>query len=911
MRFFIVLLCLGIVRSLQAGYTISLTTAKFDPLKEGEPNIPLSLKAKETGTTYYIVQFKGPIFRDWKKQIKKAGAEILAYIPHFALIVKMDKNIKQKIEKLHFVRWVGLFHPYYKISPDFKSSSPPNPRGTYTQSKGWQNWFDPLYINSSNLRSVVLYALPDVKWDNVSSIVMGMGGEVKQITGAPPGRMIAWVPPSMIGELAKIDGIYYIAPYNPKTLWNNTTKYVIQSDVLTVAPDDWPDTTADTVIAGKLPLFDNNIKGQGELITVFDTGADYYSCWFADPEGDPPGPNHIVIEAYTNEGGDLVDTSDCGHGTHVSGTVAGLVSRGGPTGYDDYSGNAYLARLYIQDIGYTDRRGNCALGITDMYTSLGTAYNTYGSRIHTNSWGYTGDGSYQYESIDIDAFTFVNQEMVVTVAAGNDGPTLNTVAPPSTAKNCISVGSTYRESYDSSADTLSDFSSRGLTDDNRFKPEVTAPGGRYPPAGPRGDWREYIFSAFPNSVWGTASCRFAGMMGTSMATPAVAAAAALVREYYREGWYPSGTQNAADGFTPSGALIKATLIVSCEDMNGEDNGTDNPIPNAHEGFGRIKLDSALYFQGDEPQRLAVKDVASLATGQADTYVIDVLSALRPFRMALVWYDTAAAALANPTIINDLDLTLIDPSGTEYHGNQMTNGESDPNPASYDRINTVEFFQLTNPPVGTWKIIVSAYQVATNALQSYAIAAVGDIGSIQLAGYMDYVGSLTALNKKEGIYLKWRGGEPPYSIRRKKEPDEEFVTLLTGLKDNTYLDKNVKKGETYLYKIFDAKNRVVGISKITYRGATALFYSPTPSILKPGESITLSYSLPYETEVLFKVYNTSGRLVRRILVGKQKAGIHTLKWDGKDERGKLLPPGKYLIRMFADGKAGQRTFVIVK
>lgn len=902
------MLLIGLVVGVSAK-SISLTTAKFDPLKDGEPQIPANLKATEEGLSLYIVQFKGPVTREWKQILKNEGSEICGYVPHFALLVRMDPTTKKKIEKLWFVRWIGLYHPYYKISPEFQTLKQNNGRGSYLMDVGWRSYLDPLYVSSGNLQSMVLYALPYVNWSEVSSIVNGLGGEVKGITGVFPGRMIVWAPPSVIEELAKIDGIYYVSPYKPKTFLNNTTVYVVQSDVLTVASDNWPDATADTVIAGSLPLWDRNIKGQGELITVFDTGVDYYSCWFRDPEGDPPGPNHIVIEDYTDEGGDLQDGGACDHGTHVTGTVAGDPSRGGANSISDYRGNAYLGRIYMQDIGY-ERGVSCALGITDFYTSLGKAY-TRGSRIHTNSWGYTGDGSYQYEAIDIDVFTFINQDMVVTVAAGNDGPAANTVGPPSTAKNCISVGSTYRESYDSSADTLSDFSSRGPTDDGRYKPEVTAPGGRYPPAGPRGDWREYILSAAPGSTWGTPSCAAAGMMGTSMATPAVAAAAALVRQYYREGWYPSGTQNAADAFNPSGALVKATLIVSCEDMNGDDNGVDNPIPNFEEGFGRVKLDSALYFQGDDPQRLAILDVASLTTGQADTYVITVNSALRPFRMALVWYDTAAAANANPTIINDLDLILIDPNGTEYHGNQMTNAQSDPNPAGFDRVNTVEFFQLSSPVTGDWIVIIQAFQVATGRPQSYAVAATGDISAFNLLGYAEYVGYVTSKNSRRGVLLKWSGGISPYTIERKKEGEDSYIKIASGIRQTEFVDDKVKNGTTYEYRILDNRGMVVGRTKITFKLGVDFLFSPRPTVFKSGEKIKLAYSLAAESEVVFKVYNTNGRVVARIIVGKKQPGTHFFIWNGRDENGRLIPPGKYFIRMFANGTIGQRTFIVIE
>ena len=57
-----------------------------------------------------------------------------------------------------------------------------------------------------------------------------------------------------------------------------------------------------------------------------------------------------------------------------------------------------------------------------------------------------------------------------------------------------------------------------------------------------------------------------GKFGTSMATPVVAGNAAIVRQYYRQGWYPTGAAVAQNAFTPSAALLKATLIGGADSL---------------------------------------------------------------------------------------------------------------------------------------------------------------------------------------------------------------------------------------------------------------------------------------------------------------------------------------------------------
>ena len=58
----------------------------------------------------------------------------------------------------------------------------------------------------------------------------------------------------------------------------------------------------------------------------------------------------------------------------------------------------------------------------------------------------------------------------------------------------------------------------------------------------------------------SANCALGTDRGTSMSTPVVAGAVALVRQYFVEGWYPTGAAVTADAYTPSGPLLKAVML---------------------------------------------------------------------------------------------------------------------------------------------------------------------------------------------------------------------------------------------------------------------------------------------------------------------------------------------------------------
>lgn len=745
--------------------SISLDKIKFDPINE-TPIIPDELKA-DKDNDIFLLQLQGPILREWKNILKEKGIKIYAYIPEYAYLVKIEPSKIEEIKNLNFVRWIGDYHPYYKIHPECENIKDVKGSGPLSKDRGFLNVYDPLYINLPDLKSFVIYLLPDADIQKVS-INLSQFGEIKEVLPYPSNRIIIWTSLKNIYEIAKIKEVYHIFPYYPKTLFNNTTKYVLQSYVLTVQPNNTPQQGMDTVVAGSLPLWDRNIKGQGQIITVMDTGVDYYSCWFRDPNNNPPGPNHIVIYDYTNEGGDLQDDQNCAHGTHVTGTVAGDPTRGGANNIAEYQGLAYMGKIYMQDIGYFAGY-QCLLNINNFYNSITTAYNK-GSRIHTNSWGYVGGyGQYQYEAIDVDIFSFSHQDFLFTFAAGNSGPNSGTVAIPSTAKNCISVGSTWRHSYDGTADTISDWSSRGPTADQRYKPDLTTPGGR---ATQQTDpWRYFITSAYPGPTWGQPSCYIGGMVGTSMATPAAAACAALVRQYYSKGFYPSGQPNPADSIYPSGALIKATLMLSTRDMTNV-----SGYPNYNEGWGRICLDDALYFSGDARKLWIDENKTGVDTGDSVKYSIKVNSSTQSFKIVLCWHDTAAAPGANPTLVNNLNLRVKDPSNQIYWGNNFSGGQSVPG-GSADTRNNVEVFLLNSPAVGVYEITVLAANIPTGGRQPYAIVAAGDI-------------------------------EPYIDIKEKEKTFKENIKSKGIVKEKVEINYSISSKGFVVLKIYDVQGRVI-------------------------------------------------------------------------------------------------------
>ena len=219
-----------------------------------------------------------------------------------------------------------------------------------------------------------------------------------------------------------------------------------------------------------------------------------------------------------------------------------------------------------------------------------------------------------------------------------------------------------------------------------------------------------------------------------MACPAATAATALIRQYFVDGFYPTGVANPADSLVPTGALLKAVLVNTCQDMTG----VAATIPNNTEGWGRIVLDESLHFSGDSG-RLWVADVRranGLVTGTQREFTVDVVSAARPLEVTLAFTDFAGTVNAASAPVNDLSLVVIAPGGTQYRGNVFTSGWSTTG-GSADLINNVERVAIQVPAAGTWTFRVVGTTVPQGPC-GYGLCATGALaGGFVVAEVANY------------------------------------------------------------------------------------------------------------------------------------------------------------------------------
>lgn len=326
---------------------------------------------------------------------------------------------------------------------------------------------------------------------------------------------------------------------------------------------------------------------------------------------------------------------------------------------------------------------------------------------------------YSERGSDADSFLYQNPDSLLLFAAGNAGADgFDTLYSPCDSKNVLCVGSS--DSRDDSSDEsgissrISHFSSMGPTFDGRIKPDVLGPGFSVVSAMSGGD------SAM--------QCGAIDMFGTSMATPAVAGAALLVREYFKKKYGSVCRAEYEDcvNFEPSGVLTKAILVHSAFGLSSysspdfdsrteESHFSLGSTPDEFQGFGQVAVGNilALTSAAAAKKDLYVKDMFWVKSSTAYDLKVNVDSFEVPFRVTIVWYDPpSSVGSSGSLLINDLDLEVISPDGKTFLGNGM-----------YDKKNTIEQVTIRRQDwedTGEYTVRVIAGKLANNNPQYMAL-----------------------------------------------------------------------------------------------------------------------------------------------------------------------------------------------
>ena len=262
----------------------------------------------------------------------------------------------------------------------------------------------------------------------------------------------------------------------------------------------WHDTKVRTMLDIAVPAVGSNkvhhlgFTGKEVTVAVIDTGI--------APHPDLVYPKNRIIAWHDIVNGRSAPYDDNGHGTHVSGIIAG----NGRSSRGKYAGMAPEANLVGVKALDKDGSGNTSDIISGIEWCIENQ-KTYNIRAINLSLGAAAQDSYRADPLCRAVSAAWNKGMVVCVAAGNDGPDPGTINTPAINPDAISIGNLDdKGTVDVSDDVINDSSSRGPTIDQIIKPDLLAPGTN-------------IMSL--RTRWG-----YRSLTGTSMATPMVTGAVA-------------------------------------------------------------------------------------------------------------------------------------------------------------------------------------------------------------------------------------------------------------------------------------------------------------------------------------------------------------------------------------------------
>lgn len=708
-----------------------LTSTAMLRLNSGEldtstlPASPRRYAAAPHGKRLHIVQFDAPIRGEWLDQATALGLKPIAYVPENAYLMLGQSEAIPQLQlhaaALH-VQWEGQFEPAWKIHADAVRKTSPEggePPGVPIYAVQMVNDPD---LNPATFAIIGTFANPPIRSPQsvlvYQNIVLPLTAAERDLLAAQP-------------------DVVSIAPYISPRRFGERQSQIVAGNVTGIKPAgpgylDWLAAKGFAQAQFVLSDFVVDVSDSGiDNGTVF---ADHFGLHNFGQLGGPSRISYSLLIGTPNYKSTLAGCD--GHGTLNAHIIAGYSDQSGfpfadPVGFRYGLGVCPFVKVGASVIfdpeAYTNPR------LTDLQSQ---AYFRR-ARISNNSWGGAATSRYDLDAQEMDALvrdaqppsaTFPqpgNQEMVIVVAAGNDGPNLGTLTSPGTAKNVISVGASENVqmiggldgSYvgDSQANSASDmlaFSARGPCEDGRIKPDLVAPGthvsGGVPQANPAGalGTADACFTADGVSGGSGGALFFPSgqqfytvSSGTSHAAPAVAGAAALLRQYFLN-------QGLA---APSPAMTKAWLMNSSTYLTGV--GGNDSLPSNTQGMGRINLGTAF----DEVPRIFRDQLSQdmlTATGQSKTFEVTPADLAKPFLVTLAWTDAPGSTFGEARN-NNLDLTVTAADVT-YKGNVFAGRWSTPGGTSDPR-NNVESVYLPEGFTGAVRVIITAANIVADGV----------------------------------------------------------------------------------------------------------------------------------------------------------------------------------------------------
>jgi len=357
------------------------------------------------------------------------------------------------------------------------------------------------------------------------------------------------------------------------------------------------------------------------------------------------------------------DPNNGGGGTHGDG-VAGVWAAAGnldPT---------VIASASCADVYVIDYLSTFLDNTLDLHQDSGIV-------ITNSSYSNGCNAGYTTTTVTVDEMAHDNPTLLHVFSAGNSNNNDcgygagnqwgNVTGGHKQGKNVIAVANLFRDGE------LVGSSSRGPAHDGRIKPDLAGHG-------------QGQISTDPNNG-------YSPFGGTSAAAPSTAGNLTQLYHAYED----------INGTTAPAALIKACALNSAQDYG-------NVGPDYKFGWGTIHAERAYRILDSNHY-----SVHTISNGGSNSHNISVPSGVGQVRFMIYWNDPEASPSADPALVNDLDMTVDDPSSNNYLPYLL---DPTPNPVTLDlpagngvdHLNNVEQVAISTPSAGTYTVNVDGFAI---------------------------------------------------------------------------------------------------------------------------------------------------------------------------------------------------------
>lgn len=683
-------------------FAVSAVHAQEPPAIES-PEQRESLKLRFAGARHFVMDARHALRPEEREALEASGCRVEQNVAggRYLVALRSDSTIDENDPRVRSLT---------RLTSDLKM-----------QPSAWRE-----VAKAHAFATVRIVFSDDTTVDSARAVIEAAGGapvDPMQLEFSPnlPNRVVARIPSSSVAALAADEQVLTV--YGPVLRMKN-------------------DNATSALLSNITPLFDApyGLTGEGVQLTYFELGA-------ADT-------THNEFQGRLTSTFTTGSSGDSTHATHVAGTMiaAGITPRA-----KGMAPKATLQEFNAGDRTFLTKKGGVVSSLGAVADNNSWGYVLGWNRTDTGDWIWTGNDEFiaAYDDTDAAIDKIARSTGLLMVhSSGNEGAVTGPFSPPyahqheddngspiagetfcysekgngtdcpapcssgtkhcetvrhpthvpfgslgltAGAKNIIAVGAT------DASRNITGYSSRGPARDGRVKPDLVARGGTGSSSG-------QVYSTIPSQSYG-------GLQGTSMSSPVVTGASALVVEQWRRTF---------GGATPNAAMIKSVLIAGADDVGptGPDYSYGFGFLNAKATIDLIRADGG---KGDR--------IRSSTLAQGATYDVPLsLSSTQTLRVVAVWTDPevlnlGSSDVAATALVNDLDLKVIRPDGSTVLPYVLdVNKPDQPATRGINKVDNTEEVEITGAQPGNYRVVVTATKIAGTApSQPFILVANAGIG----------------------------------------------------------------------------------------------------------------------------------------------------------------------------------------